>query len=139
MSPLPSRPIQTMSSTGSFSIALEMFDFKHPRIHISFIQLSFVPLHWILTGSPKILMDLYSTTPKVKSGPTVAMKQMLMAILIREIMTVVIKLTAMMMKRVEKMKETVLCIFLRCPTYCDSLTRSSAFAIVSEFFEGFVC
>lgn len=84
-------------------------------------------------------MDLYLTTPKVNSGPTVAMKLILMAILIREIMMVVIKLTAMMMKVVEKTKEAVLCIFLRCPTYCDSLTHSSAFAIVSEFFEGFVC
>lgn len=84
-------------------------------------------------------MDLYSTIPKVNSGPNVVMKLMLMAILMREIITVVIKLTAMMMKVVEKTKEAVLCIFLRCPTYCDSLTRSSAFAIVSEFFEGFVC
>lgn len=84
-------------------------------------------------------MVLYSTTPKVNSGLTVAMKLMLMAILMREIMPVAIKLTAMMMKVVEKTKEAVLCIFLRCPTYCEALTRSSAFSIVSEFFEGFVC
>lgn len=38
-----------------------------------------------------------------------------------------------------KKEEAVLCIFLRCSTYCEALTRSSAFAIVSKFFEGFVC
>lgn len=108
-------------------------------MHISFIQLSFVPLYWILTGSPKILIDLYSTTTKVNSGPTVAMKLMLMAILMREIMTVAIKLTTMMMKVVEKNEGSSAVYFLRCPTYCEALTRSSAFAIVSEFFEGFVC
>lgn len=30
----------------------------------------------------------------------------------------------------------MLCIFLRCPPFCEALTRSSAFAIVSKFFKG---
>lgn len=52
---------------------------------------------------------------------------------------VAIKLTAMMMKVVQKEEEVVLRVFLRCPTYCEALTRSSAVAIVSQSFEGFVC
>lgn len=39
----------------------------------------------------------------------------------------------------EKEEEVVLHVFLRCPTYCEAPTRSSAVAIVSKSFEGFVC
>lgn len=42
------------------------------------------------------------------------------------------------MEKKKKKQEVVLCIFSRCPNYCEALTRSSAFPIVSEFFEGFV-
>lgn len=43
------------------------------------------------------------------------------------------------MKVGEKEEEVVLHVFLRCPTYCEAPTRSSAVAIVSKSFEGFVC
>lgn len=62
----------------------------------------------------------------------------LMTILMRDV-AVAIKLTGTMMKVVEKEEEVVLCVFLRCPTYCEALTCSSAVAIVSEFFAGLVC
>lgn len=62
-----------------------------------------------------------------------------MMILMRDVAVVAIKLTAAMMKVVEKEEEVVLCVFLRCPTYCEALTCSSAVAIVSEFFAGLVC
>ena len=39
----------------------------------------------------------------------------------------------------EEEEEVVLSVFLRCPTFCEALTRSSAVAIVSESFEGFAC
>lgn len=53
------------------------------------------------------------------------------------------EMTEMLMKvvmvEVEEEEEVVLRLFLRCPTFCEALTRSSAVAIVTEFFEGFVC
>lgn len=57
---------------------------------------------------------------------------------------VAIKMTAMMMEVVmvevdEEEEEVVLCLFLKGPTFCEALTRSSAVAIVCESFEGFVC
>lgn len=54
-----------------------------------------------------------------------AVKLELMVMLMSEIMMAAIKLKAMMEKAVAKKKEeAVLCIFLRCPTYCEALTRS---------------
>lgn len=67
------------------------------------------------------------------------MSRALMIIRMRGTVMVAIKLTAMMMKVVQKEEEVVLRVFLRCPTYCEALTRSSAVAIVSQSFEGFVC
>lgn len=67
------------------------------------------------------------------------MMLVLMMILMRDVVMVAIKLTATMMKVAEKEEEVVLCVFLRCPTYCEALTCSSAVAIVSESFEGLVC
>lgn len=56
----------------------------------------------------------------------------------RKMVMAVIKLTAIMMKAVENEEEVVLCVFQRCPTYFEALTRSSAVAIVSESYDG-VC
>lgn len=69
-------------------------------------------------------------------------RMLLMIIGMREMATQAIKMTAAMMKVVEveeEEEEVVLRLFLRCPTFCEALTRSSAVAIVSESFEGFVC
>lgn len=127
VSPLTNWPLHTDSS----SKALDMWNFKYstPEYTCHFFQLSF-------SLQPKIWINVYFTTTKV----TVVMKVKPMVMLMKEIMMAAIKLTALIMKVVEKKKEeAVLCIFLRCPTYCEDLTRSSAFAIVSKFFEGFVC
>lgn len=71
------------------------------------------------------------------------MRTVLMIKRMREMVMVAIKMTAMMMKvvmvEVEEEEEAVLCLFLRCPIFCEALTRSSAVAIVSKFFEGSVC
>lgn len=79
------------------------------------------------------------TVSKANGEAIVIMRVVLTITLMREMVTVAIKLTAMMMKVAEKEEEVVLRVFLRCPTYCEALTRSSAVAIVSESFEGFVC
>lgn len=47
-------------------------------------------------------MDLYFTITKVNCGATVVMKLKLMVMLMRELMIVAIKLTAVMMKVMEK-------------------------------------
>lgn len=49
-------------------------------------------------------MDLYFTITKVNCGATVVMKLKLMVMLMRELMMVAIKLTAVMMKVMEKKK-----------------------------------
>lgn len=43
------------------------------------------------------------------------------------------------MVEVKEEEEVGLHVFLRCPTFCEALTHSSAAAIVSGSFEGFVC
>ncbi|KAG8001387.1 hypothetical protein GBF38_007028, partial [Nibea albiflora] len=57
-----------------------------------------------------------------------------MSIGMTEMVTVAIKMTAIVMKVVmedmEEGEEVVLRVFLRCPTSCEALTRSSAVAIV---------
>lgn len=55
-------------------------------------------------------MDLYFTTTKVNCGATVAMKLKLRVMLMREIMMAAIKLTAMMMKVVEKNRRKRCCV-----------------------------
>lgn len=77
---------------------------------------------------PKIWMDTYFTTTKVNCGTTVGNNDGSNTVDSNDGES-----------GGKKKEEAVLCIFLRCPTYCVALTRSSAFAIVSKFFEGFVC
>ena len=77
-------------------------------------------------------------------GAIMITRMTLMIIRMREMAAVAIKLTAMMMKVLmmeveEEDEEVVTCLFPICPTFCEALTHSSAVAIVSGSFEGFVC
>lgn len=88
---------------------------------------------------PKIWMDSYFTTTKVNCGTDVAMKLKLMVMLMREIMIAAIKLKAMMEKVVAKKGGSSAVYLLEMPNLLWGPDPLSAFAIVSKFFEGFVC
>lgn len=97
VSPLTNWPLHTDSS----SKALDMWNFKYstPEYTCHFFQLSF-------SLQPKIWINVYFTTTKV----TVVMKVKPMVMLMKEIMMAAIKLTALIMKVVEKKRRKRCCV-----------------------------